>query len=112
MQCVTVLSDCDSKAFNYLASLAHHDKNLQKEERVNHVDICTYGEVKDQEGIWRKRQADRRWTEEATKFYAAALKINALCCFIPTQIMPIPDIRCVLMAKNPGVTSIGAKLPW
>ncbi|CAN7944596.1 unnamed protein product, partial [Ixodes hexagonus] len=81
MQYVTVLSDGDSKAFNHVASLGLYDKDMQKEDCVNHVAKRMYAGMdkvkKTKKGLGGKGKLTNVVMKRLTSFYATTLKDNA-----------------------------------
>lgn len=122
MQYVTVLSDGDSKAFNHVASLSLYDKDIQKEDCVNHVAKRMYARMdkvnKTKKGLGGKGKLTNVVMKRVTSFYATTLKDNApddvkmqkgvfasLFHSYDLRRAPAPGV------KTPGVTSIATK-PW
>lgn len=81
LQYVTVLSDGDSKAFNHVAGLHLYDKELQKEDCVNHVAKRMYAGMetlkKTKKGLGGKGKLTNVVMKRLTNYYASALKENA-----------------------------------
>ncbi|KAM7298379.1 hypothetical protein ISCGN_018975 [Ixodes scapularis] len=81
MQYVTVLCDGDSKAFTHVSSLDLYDKDIHKEDCVNHVAKRMYAGVEKLKKTKKKLGGKGKLTnvvmKKLTNYYACALKDNA-----------------------------------
>lgn len=81
MQYTTVLSDRDSKAFLHVSSLNLYNKEIVKEDCVNHVAKRVFARVdkikKAKKGLGGKGQLTKVVMKKLTGYYASALKGNA-----------------------------------
>ncbi|CAN7978591.1 unnamed protein product [Ixodes persulcatus] len=82
LQYVTMLSDGDSKAYTHVAGLGVYDKDIQKEDCVNHVAKRMYSGMeklkKSKQGLGGKGKLTNVMMRKLTNYYATALKDNAL----------------------------------
>ncbi|CAN7939283.1 unnamed protein product [Ixodes hexagonus] len=78
---VTVLCDGDSKAFTHVSGLDLYDKNIHKEDCVNHVAKRMYAGLeklkKAKKGLGGKGKLTHVVMKKLTNYYACALKDNA-----------------------------------
>ncbi|CAN8006086.1 unnamed protein product, partial [Ixodes hexagonus] len=81
MQYTTVLSDGDSKAFVHVSKLNLYDKEIVKEDCVNHVAKRVFSGIenikKKKGGLGGKGKLTKAVVKKLTAYYAAALKENA-----------------------------------
>ncbi|CAN7978555.1 unnamed protein product [Ixodes persulcatus] len=81
LQYVTMLSDGDSKAYTHVAGLGVYDKDIQKEDCVNHVAKRMYSGMeklkKSKKGLGGKGKLTNVMMRKLTNYYATALKDNA-----------------------------------
>lgn len=81
MQYTTVLCDGDSKAFSKVASLGLYDKEVKKEDCINHVAKRMYAGLdalkKAKKGLGGKGKLTNVKMKQLTNYYACALKDNA-----------------------------------
>ncbi|CAN7978553.1 unnamed protein product [Ixodes persulcatus] len=81
LQYVTMLSDGDSKAYTHVAGLGVYDKDIQKEDCVNHVAKRMYSGMeklkKSKKGLGGKGKLTNVMMRKLTYYYATALKDNA-----------------------------------
>ncbi|CAN8029871.1 unnamed protein product [Ixodes persulcatus] len=80
LQYVTMLSDGDSKAYTHVAGLGVYDKDIQKEDCVNHVAKRMYSgmeKLKSKKGLGGKGKLTNVMMRKLTNYYATALKDNA-----------------------------------
>ncbi|KAM7303206.1 hypothetical protein ISCGN_013186 [Ixodes scapularis] len=81
MQYVTVLCDGDSKAFTHVSSLDLYDKDIHKEDCINHVARRMYAGLeklkKTKKGLGGKGKLTNVVMKTLTNYYACTLKDNA-----------------------------------
>lgn len=81
MQYTTVLSDGDSEAFLHVSKLNLYDKEITKEDCVNHVAKQVFSGIeslkKKEGGLGCKGKLTKAVVKKLTAYYAATLKENA-----------------------------------
>ncbi|EEC15293.1 hypothetical protein IscW_ISCW011022 [Ixodes scapularis] len=80
LQHVTMLSDGDSKAYTHVAGLGVCDKDILKEDCVNHVAKRIHSsmeKLKSKKGLGRKGKLTNVMMRKLTNYYATALKGDA-----------------------------------